>query len=254
MCLHMFGQPKYRQLLVLFIEMMISLFFLEYYKAYAGIHCNGEEHHIEKLEADTIQSCNEACDSNPECAAYAIRDNWSTGGCFLKKESCLENMTPRDAVTMFVKPSMHFHLKLFFKKNLLDLFVGLLVTSPLGFKARVSSLILWKRRTWYICSLRFTSDVTPADLLTATMAAKQVSSMYLWPGIGGAQMRDLSHHRRMLYRLSYANSAYWFWKFYLERLVHSCSFHQTDVSWDIGSNKLLFCLQVVLRWLNKWIY
>ena len=34
--------------------------------------------------------------------------------------------------------------------------------------------------------LRFTSGVTPADLLVASMAAKLVSSTYLQPGIGGA--------------------------------------------------------------------
>ena len=41
--------------------------------------------------------------------------------------------------------------------------------SPLGFKARVGSLIrTWQRHVFY----RFTSGVTPADLLVASMAAK----------------------------------------------------------------------------------
>ena len=48
---------------------------VEYYKAYAGIHCHGSQHHIEKIETVTFQSCNEACDAQPECAVYAVRDN-----------------------------------------------------------------------------------------------------------------------------------------------------------------------------------
>ena len=36
------------------------------------------------------------------------------------------------------------------------------------------------------CSLRFTSGVTPADLLVASMAAELVSSTYLRPGISEA--------------------------------------------------------------------
>ena len=35
------------------------------------------------------------------------------------------------------------------------------------------------------CSLRFTSGVTPANLLVACMAVELISSTYLWPGIGG---------------------------------------------------------------------
>ena len=47
------------------------------------------------------------------------------------------------------------------------------MTSPLGFKTRVGSALFELGRG--ICvthSLRFTSDVTPADLLVASMAAK----------------------------------------------------------------------------------
>ena len=92
--------------------MVMSLvIFIEYYKAYAGIHCDGTPYHIEKIETDTFQSCNEACDSQPECTAYAVQDNWSSGGCFLKNEACLENMNPKPGVTMFVKPSMYFYLR-----------------------------------------------------------------------------------------------------------------------------------------------
>ena len=53
-------------------------------------------------------------------------------------------------------------------------------------------------------SLRFTSGVTPADLLAASMTAEPISSIYLEPGIGGDQTGDLSLHRWMLYWLSYA--------------------------------------------------
>ena len=55
-------------------------------------------------------------------------------------------------------------------------------------------------------SLRFTSGATPADLLAVSMAAKRISSTYLWAGIGGAQNQDLlCHRRKTLYRLSYAS-------------------------------------------------
>ena len=97
----------------------------EYYKAYAGIHCDGTPYHVNYLETDTIESCNEACDSHPQCAAYAIRDNWSIGGCYLKNEACLENMNPKPGVTMFVKPSMYFNpkLNLSFHQNLMCTFI-----------------------------------------------------------------------------------------------------------------------------------
>ena len=69
---------------------------------------------------------------------------------------------------------------------------GLLVTSPLGFKVRVGSLIhAWKRCACYTIP-EFTSSVTPADLLAASMAAELISSMYLRTGIGEAQNWDLS--------------------------------------------------------------
>ena len=45
----------------------------------------------------------------------------------------------------------------------------------------------------------FTSGVTPADLLMASMA-ESVSSTYLRAGIGGTRNWDLSHHRRTFYR------------------------------------------------------
>ena len=87
-------------------------FFQEYYKAYVGIHCNGTEHKTAEdhyHETDTIESCFKACDATPDCVAFAIRDNWSIGGCYLKKESCLGNMSPKPGVTMFVKPRMYLY-------------------------------------------------------------------------------------------------------------------------------------------------
>ena len=81
----------------------------------------------------------------------------------------------------------------------------LLVMSPLGFKARVDSLICaWLRCVCATCSLRFIFGVTPADLLVDSMAAEPISSMYLQAGIGGAGNWDLSCHRRTLYWLNYA--------------------------------------------------
>ena len=51
------------------------------------------------------------------------------------------------------------------------------MTSPVGFKARVGSLInAWQSVT---CSLRFTFGVTHADHLVASMAAEWISSTYL---------------------------------------------------------------------------
>ena len=46
---------------------------------------------------------------------------------------------------------------------------GLLVTSALGFKARVDSLACFLACALF---LRFTSGATPADLLMASMAAE----------------------------------------------------------------------------------
>ena len=96
----------------------------------------------------------------------------------------------------------------------------LLVTSPLGFKTRVGSFICaWQRHICVTCSLRFTSGVTPANLLVASMTAKPFSSTCLQAGIGGAQNQDLScHHsqcetRQILHWLSYSGSAFKFYKF-----------------------------------------
>ena len=60
--------------------------------------------------------------------------------------------------------------------------------SPLGFKARVGSLIhAWSRHMCYMFPeiLR----VTPADLLAVSMAAKPFSSTYMRAGIGEARNR-----------------------------------------------------------------
>ena len=65
---------------------------------------------------------------------------------------------------------------------------GLLVTSALGFKARVDSLACF-----LACVLfrRFTSGATPANLLTASMAAEPLWPTYLQPSstsIGGVEV------------------------------------------------------------------
>ena len=91
------------------------------------------------------------------------------------------------------------------------------MTSPLGFKARVGSLIcsLWK------C-------VSAADLLVVSMAAEPFLSTYLRTGIGGDQNRDRIYHaatasqcekRQTLYRLGNAGSAP---RLQLNKLYYTC--------------------------------
>ena len=58
--------------------------------------------------------------------------------------------------------------------------------SALGFKVRVDSLVCMLCLPAYNEVLRFTYDVAPADLLTASMAAKPFQSIYLQTSIGGA--------------------------------------------------------------------
>ena len=65
--------------------------------------------------------------------------------------------------------------------------------SPLCFKAALFTL---GRDVHVTCSLRFTSGVTPADLLAASMAVELISSTHPSPGINSAQKGDLSHHRQ----------------------------------------------------------
>ena len=68
----------------------------------------------------------------------------------------------------------------------------------MGLKAIVGSLICtWRWHTCYTI-LRFTSGVTAADCLVASMAAAPIPSTYLRAGIGGAQNWDLSCCRQML--------------------------------------------------------
>ena len=67
---------------------------------------------------------------------------------------------------------------------------GLLVTSALGFKARVDSLACFLACVLF---LRFTSGATPANLLTASMAAEPLWPTYLQPSdvstsIGGIEV------------------------------------------------------------------
>ena len=85
------------------------------------------------------------------------------------------------------------------------------------------------------CSLRFTSGVTPADLLVASMAVEGLSSMYLQAGIGRAQTHDLSccgsqcDTRQILYLLSHARMTlkWYFLSFLLQEVflsLGSCHF------------------------------
>ena len=88
-----------------------------------------------------------------------------------------------------------------FKKNLEDIspFCGTMDTPVSDFwwrflrvsKPEWASLFTLGGGTCVTCSLRFTSGVTPADLLTANMIVELISSTYLWAGIGGAQNQDL---------------------------------------------------------------
>ena len=60
----------------------------------------------------------------------------------------------------------------------------------------------WQRRMCYMIP-----EITSADHLAASMAANLFSSTYQGTGIGRAWTGNLSLHRRMLYRLSYAGLA-----------------------------------------------
>ena len=78
---------------------------------------------------------------------------------------------------------------------------------PLGFKARVGSLIrAWQMHT---CSPRFTFCAIPDDPLVASMVAKSFSSTYLQAGNGGAQNQyhattaSQCETTQTLYRLGY---------------------------------------------------
>ena len=50
---------------------------------------------------------------------------------------------------------------------------------PQGFKAKGAALFMFRGDMWVTCSLRFTSGVTPADLLASSMAAELISYTYL---------------------------------------------------------------------------
>ena len=85
---------------------------------------------------------------------------------------------------------------------------GLLVTSALGFKARVDSLACFLACTLF---LRFTSGATPADLLTASMVARRVPYMLSSAEVGcQIQMGDLPISAQTRYPLGHRDRAsYW---------------------------------------------
>ena len=74
-------------------------------------------------------------------------------------------------------------------------------------KPECTALFMLSRGACVTHSLRFTSGVTPADLLAASMAAKPIISTYLWERIGGAWNWDLLCCRWMLDQLNYASWA-----------------------------------------------
>ena len=92
-------------------------------------------------------------------------------------------------------------LLFFFENNLEDIgpscgvtdtpSFGLLVMFALGFKSRVDLLTCLLHHPACNTILRFTSGVTPADILAASMAAKSFSSTYLQTSIGGAWDQNL---------------------------------------------------------------
>ena len=89
---------------------------------------------------------------------------------------------------------------------------GLLVTSPLGFKARVGSLIQAVRRHTYNMFPEIHLWCDTCQPLGGQHGSQAISSTYL-RGIGGNQNQELSCRRsqceirQTLYRLSYPGSA-----------------------------------------------
>ena len=77
----------------------------EYYKVYVGIRCKGSD--IKFHEADSIHGCNEACDALPNCVGYVHKDDFSRGGCYLKTNSCWDNITSKPGLSLFVRSSKY---------------------------------------------------------------------------------------------------------------------------------------------------
>ena len=78
-------------------------------------------------------------------------------------------------------------------------------------KPQWAALFVFGRCVYVTCSLKFTSSMTPADLMVASMATEPFSSTYLQVGNGGTQnlgsLMPATHSvrpgRQMLYQLSY---------------------------------------------------
>ena len=67
-----------------------------------------------------------------------------------------------------------------------------------GFLSQSAALFALNRGIHVAHSLKFTSCVTPADLLAASKAAETISSTYLQAGIGGAQCTSSCARQRYL--------------------------------------------------------
>ena len=71
---------------------------------------------------------------------------------------------------------------------------GLLVTSPLGFKAEWAALFALIRAIHDVCTLKFTFGATPANLLMTSMGAGHFPQMYISAEVGfRIRSGDLPH-------------------------------------------------------------
>ena len=88
-------------------NLIVVLFSLakDHYKAYVGERCAGFD--IKKFYSDSIKSCVDECDALPDCVGFTYIDDASWGACWIKKDPCLDNITPGEGVTLFLKPSMY---------------------------------------------------------------------------------------------------------------------------------------------------
>ena len=75
--------------------------------AYPGVNCQGRGHVIKHFkDFHTVEKCNDACDSTPGCAVWTVHDDWRDG-CWMQKETCIDNIVPIPDQTVYIKPSMY---------------------------------------------------------------------------------------------------------------------------------------------------